>query len=167
MIGRADIVIAIDPDTHLSGVARLDVAERKMWADTLPFPDVVDFVRKVCREGKKVLVVIEDSWSSGANNWHLRVRDNRAVAAKKGYAVGAMHSVGQKLAEMLEWYGIHVHQQRPLVKCWSGPDRKITHEEITKVTKWERKRSNQEMRDAALLAWYCSGLPIKIITNKR
>ena len=162
MIPKADIVIAIDPDTHLSGVARLDVAERKMWADTLPFPDVVDFVRKVCREGKKVLVVIEDSWSGGANNWHLHVRDNRAVAAKKGYAVGAMHSVGQKLAEMLEWYGIHVHTQRPLVKCWSGPDRKITHEEITKVTKWERKRSNQEMRDAALLAWYCSGLPIKL-----
>ena len=52
MIPKADILIAIDPDTHLSGVARLDVAERKMWADTLPFPDVVDFVRKVCREGK-------------------------------------------------------------------------------------------------------------------
>ena len=73
-----------------------------------------------------------------------------------------MHAVGQKMAEMLEWYGIQVHQQRPLVKCWSGPDRKITHEEITKVTKWERKRSNQEQRDAALLALYCSGLPIKL-----
>lgn len=164
MIGKPDIVIAIDPDKELSGVARLDVAERKMWADTFPFPGVVDFIRKVVRteQGKKVLVVIEDSWSSGSVCWHLSVRDNRAVAAKKGYGIGQCHETGRKLIEMLEWYGIEVKCQRPLVKCWSGPDRKITHEEITKVTRWERKRSNQEIRDAALLAWYCSGLPIKL-----
>ena len=164
MIGKADIVIAIDPDHGLSGIARLDVAERTLWADTLPFPDIIDFIRKVVKdsEGKKVLVVIEDSWSGGSVNWHLHVRDNRAVAAKKGYGLGQCHETGRKLVEMLEWYGISVKQQRPLIKCWSGPDRKITHEEITKVTKWERKRSNPEMRDAALLAWYCSGLPIKL-----
>lgn len=161
---RADIVIGIDPDHNLSGVARLDVAERKMWASTLPFPDVIDFVRNVVKgaEGKKVLVVIEDSWSNGSVNWHLHVRDNRAVAAKKGYGVGQCHETGRKLVEMLEWYGISVHQQRPLIKCWRGPDGKITHEEITKVTKWDKRRSNPEMRDAALLAWYCSGLPIKL-----
>lgn len=166
MIGRPDIVIAIDPDSQLSGIARLDISERKLWANSLPFPDVIEFIHDVEEraqaEGKRVRVVMEDSWSAGINNWHLRVRDNRAVAAKKGYSVGLMHAVGQKIVEMLEYKGINVNMQRPLVKCWSGPDRKITHDELTRITRWDRKRSNQEMRDAALLAWYCSGLPIKI-----
>ena len=90
---RADIIIGIDPDTHLSGVSRLDVAARKATATNLPFALVIDYVRDVVkaahREGKKVAVFVECSWGE-AHNWHLKLSDSKAVAAKKGYAVGAM-----------------------------------------------------------------------------
>ena len=162
---RADIIIGIDPDTHLSGVGRLDVASRKASATTLPFALLIDYVRDVVKSAHatndKVVVVVECSWGE-AHNWHLAWSDSKAVAAKKGYAVGSMHETGKKIVEMLEHYGIEVHLQRPLVKCWKGADRKITHAELTQVCGWDTKRSNQEERDALLLAWYASGLPIKV-----
>lgn len=162
---RADIIIGIDPDTHLSGVARLDVAARKATATNLPFALVIDYVRDVVKAAHKtdhkVVVVVECSWDE-SHNWHLNFRDSKAVAAKKGYSVGAMHETGKKLVEMLQHYNIDVRKQRPLVKCWKGADRKITHEEMTQVCGWDKKRSNQEERDAMLLAWYASGLPIKV-----
>lgn len=162
---RADIIIGIDPDTHLSGVGRLDVASRKASATTLPFALLIDYVREVVKAadkaGEKVCVVMECSWQE-AHNWHIRLADSKAVAAKKGYAVGQVHETGKKIAEMLEYYGIEVTLQRPLVKCWKGADRKITHAEMTQVCGWDKRRSNPEERDALLLAWYASGLPIKV-----
>ena len=161
---RHDIIIAIDPDVDQSGVARLDVTQRKSWADTLPFPMLVEYVRTVHRQNAgKVTVVVEASWHK-THNWHLSRYDRPGVAAKKGYDEGRNHEAGRKLVEMLQYYGIEVEEQPPLRKIWQGPDRKITHTEITAITKWDKKRSNQEERDAMLLAWNRSGLPIIIRT---
>ena len=156
-----DIIIAIDPDVEQSGVARLDVAERKPWAQTLPFPMLVDYVRTVCRQNKdkRVAVIVEASWLN-SHNWHLTRYDNLAIAAKKGYDEGRNHEAGRKLVECLQYYGIEVKEKQPLRKIWQGKDRKITHAEITAITGWDKKRSNQEERDAMLLAWNESGLPI-------
>ena len=161
---RHDIIIAIDPDVDQSGVARLDVTQRKSWADTLPFPMLVEYVRTVHRQNAgKVTVVVEASWHK-THNWHLSRYDRPGVAAKKGYDEGRSHEAGRKLVEVLQYYGIEVEEQPPLRKIWQGPDRKITHTEITAITKWDKKRSNQEERDAMLLAWNRSGLPIIIRT---
>ena len=161
---RHDIIIGIDPDVDQSGVARLDVAARKSWADTLPFPMLVEYVRTVHRQNAgKVTVVVEASWHK-THNWHLSRYDRPGVAAKKGYDEGRNHEAGRKLVEVLQYYGIEVEEQPPLRKIWQGPDRKITHTEITAITKWDKKRSNQEERDAMLLAWNRSGLPIIIRT---
>lgn len=166
---KKDIIIGIDPDSRMSGVARLDVAERKAWADTLPFPLVIEYVREVVRKaeavGKGVVVVIEKSWNV-TTNWHTRLTDSKAVAAKKGYAVGRCHETGCKIEEMLEHYGIEVREQLPLRKIWKGKDGKITHEEMTEVCGWSKKRSNGEERDAMLLAWCASGLPIRVRVKK-
>ena len=101
---RADIYIGIDPDTHLNGIGRLDMAGRKATATNLPFALTIDYVRDVIkaahRVGQKVAVIVECSWGE-AHNWHLKLSDSKAVAAKKGYAVGAMHETGKKLVEML------------------------------------------------------------------
>ena len=158
-----DIIIGIDPDIEQSGVARLDVAERKSWAQTLPFPLLIEYVKSVCRQNmdKKIAVVVEASWHR-THNWHLSRFDSPGVAAKKGYDEGRNHETGRKIVESLQHYGIPVIEQPPLRKIWQGPDRKITHTEITAITKWEKKRSNQEERDAMLLAWNRSGLPIII-----
>lgn len=166
---RADIYIGIDPDVHLSGVSRLDAAGRKATATSLPFALVLDYVLYIAKSAKatgdKVVVVVEYSWEE-KHNWHLKLSDSKAVAAAKGYSVGAVHETGRKIVEMLEYYGIEVMLQRPLKKCWKGKDGKITHEEMTQICGWEKRRSNQEERDAMLLAWYVSGLPIRVKTNK-
>ena len=156
-----DIIIAIDPDVENSGVARLDVAEKRPWAQTLPFPMLIDYVRDVCRKNKdkRVAVIVEASWLN-SHNWHLTRYDNLAIAAKKGYDEGRNHEAGRKLVECLQYYGIEVTEKQPLRKIWQGKDRKITHAEITAITGWDKKRSNQEERDAMLLAWNESGLPI-------
>lgn len=160
---RYDIILAIDPDTEKSGVARLDVTERKSWADTLPFPLLIEYVRQVHRvsKGKRIAVVVEASWHK-IHNWHLTRRDSLGIAAKKGYDEGRNHEAGKKIIEMLNYYGIEVVEKEPLRKIWQGTDRKITHTEITAITGWNKKRSNQEERDAMLLAWDYSNLPIII-----
>ena len=160
---RYDTIIAIDPDTEKSGVARLDVTERKSWADTLPFPMLIEYVRQAYRlsKDKRVAVVIEASWHK-THNWHLSRRDSAGIAARKGYDEGRNHEAGRKIVEMLNHYGIEVIEKEPLRKIWQGTDRKITHTEITAITGWNRKRSNQEERDAMLLAWDYSNLPIII-----
>ena len=159
------IIIGIDPDVDQSGIGRLDVAERKCTVTHLPFPLLIDYIKDVAQVArmKKVslVVYVEASWLI-SHNWHIGWKDNKAVAAKKGQEVGRMHETGRKIVEMLEHYGIDVREQHPLKKCWQGKDGKITHNEITQVCKWDRKRSNQEERDAMLLAWYASGLPIRI-----
>ena len=163
------IILGIDPDVDQSGIARLDVAERKCYADHMPFALLIEYcvtMQMVAkRKGKRLKVVVEASWLSG-HNWHITRYDNPAVAAKKGEGVGRMHETGRKIVEMLEHYGIEVVEQHPLKKCWQGNDGKITHAEMTTVCGWDKKRSNQEERDAMLLAWYASGLPIRITKTK-
>ena len=97
---KPDIIIGIDPDTDLSGVARVDVAEKRVWADTLPFPLLLEYiltVREVARVKKKsLLVVVEASWKI-AHNWHLTRYDTPRTAAKKGEDVGRCKELGKKL----------------------------------------------------------------------
>lgn len=62
---------------------------------------------------------------------------------------------------MARSYGLKVVEHLPLFKCWKGKDRKITDEEI-KCFMPIKGRTNQESRDAALLAWVFSGLPIRV-----
>ena len=153
-------IIGIDPDIELSGVARLDVTERKSWAETLPFPMLIEYIKSVHRQQQgKVTVVVEASWHQ-THNWHQTRFDRPGVAAKKGYDEGRNHETGRKIVETLQYYGIEVEEQPPLRKIWSGPDRKITHAEMTSICKWDKRRSNQEERDAMLLAWNRSDLPI-------
>ena len=158
-----EIIIAIDPDVELSGVARLDVASKKSWADTLPFPLLIDYIRNVYNENvmKRVAVIVEASWHS-THNWHLRRWEKPQIAAKKGYDEGRNHETGKKIIEMLTYYGIPVEEQKPLRKIWKGKDGKITHEEMTAICRWDKKRNNQEERDAMLLAWDYSNFPIII-----
>ena len=82
-------------------------------------------------------------------------------AEKIAKDVGANHETGRKIIEMCEHYGIEVMPHAPLVKCWKGKDRKITHEELASFT-GIMGRTNQDARDAGLLAWTFAGLPIRI-----
>lgn len=113
-------------------------------------------------ESNKVVVVIEAGWMN-SSNWHLGRYDSKSVAAAKGNSVGRNHETARKIAEMARvYYGLEVVEIRPLKKCWSGKDGKITQEEISQFIPDFPKRSNQEERDAMLIAWNYAGFPIRI-----
>lgn len=161
---KYDMIIGIDPDVDKSGVAELILKKRLLEAKTLAFPELLDYLqarKKMAEKGNySLIVVIEASWLI-SHNWHKGNMDNYRTAAAKGNSAGRNHEVGRKIVEMCRHYGIEVIEQRPLKKCWKGPGGKITHKELACFTGLMGK-TNQEMRDAALLAWNYAGLPIRI-----
>ena len=155
---KADIIIAIDPDTDKAGVACIDKRFRTLTVQNLTFVQVIEYLQGLVYQrdahSLAIDVVVEASWNT-KHNWHALPRDSKAVAAAKGYAVGANHTVGKLIVQMAEFYGFNVVQQLPLRKCWKGPDRKITNDELNGLLKQAGieplKRSNQEIRDSVLI----------------
>lgn len=163
-MSRPDYVIGIDPDTERSGYALIDMETKKVNIETVALPALIDMVDSIQSSAlatdKRLTVYVEAGWLN-LNNWHLGFRDTKAMAAAKGKAVGRNHQRGMDICELLTYRGISVVQVPPLKKVWRGKDRKITHEELAAIV-GPIKHTNQEGRDAALLAWYHAGFPIKI-----
>lgn len=161
-----DNIIAIDPDVSRSGVALLKPATGLLEVSNLTFPQVIDYLQQANRNNgaETLIVLVEASWLI-QGNWHLSSWERRQRAASKGYDVGRNHETGRKIAEMCRHLGIEVLEHVPLRKCWRGKDGKITHEELVSFT-GIKGRTNQDARDAALLAWVFSGLPIRVGRNK-
>lgn len=169
-IDPEEVIIAIDPDADRSGVAMLEVATRRLEVATLVFPALLDYLlwaneeaEKTCR---KFIVVIEAGWLN-RSHWHINSADSRRCAAAKGNAVGRNHETGRKIAEVCEYHNIPFRLLRPLPlrvggrPLWKGKDGKITAEELRKITSLSG-RTNQEERDAALIAWIEAGFSIDI-----
>lgn len=159
---KPDNIIAIDPDVDRSGVAWLHPKTRQLECDALSFPELFDYLRFARKWGEEhnesLVVVVEAGWLV-KTHYHANRRDTYRAAAAKGNAVGRNHEIGRQIVQMCRHYGIEVVEQRPLCKIWTGPNRKITHRELTAIT-GVTVRTNQEMRDAALLAWHHAGLPM-------
>ena len=166
---RADYIIGIDPDTDKSGIAQVRVAGREVELFSASFPELMDYLQRMRQkeltEGVKVMAVVEASWRI-STNWHTKRGESVRVSASKGIDQGRCAEVGRKIVECARYYGLEVVEQLPLKKMWKGRDGKITDEEI-KAFIPIKGRTNQETRDAALLAWNEAGFPIRIITNKR
>ena len=164
MMKKYDVIVAIDPDVEHSGVATLRPSSKELDATRLAFPDAVDYIRKQkeCCEasGLSLIVVVEAAWLI-KGNWHITKTERRARSASKGYDVGRNHETGCKLIEMCDHMGVETFAHVPLRKCWRGADGKITREELAYFTGFD-KRTNQDERDAALLAWNFAGLPIRV-----
>lgn len=156
--------MGIDPDVSASGLAVLDYSRREFQkVGSYPFPEIVDALALLAADktaGQEVTVVLEDSDLS--TNWHMSPRDSKAVAAAKGRSVGMCHATARHLKECAENFGLEVVGCRPLLKVWKGKDRKITHEEAAQFMKGLPAKSNQEGRDAALLAWAYADFPIRV-----
>ena len=156
--------MAIDPDVDKSGVAYLKRATRQLEVSNLTFPQLLDYLQHVKQvrdnEGESVIIVVEAGWLI-SSNWHLKSKDNKKIASAKGNSTGRNHEVGRKIVEMCKHYGLDVHEQYPLKKSWKGNEGKITHEELSSITGL-MGRTNQEARDAALIAWHYAGLPIRL-----
>ena len=150
-----DILIGIDPDVERNGVATLNVASKELDIKALSFAATLDYIDFYVARAKvvsyRVAVVMEAGWLN-SSNWHLDYRHTNEYSAAIGNAVGRNHATGIHLTEMLRHKGITVILRKPLKKFWRGKDRKITKQELASITGYE-KRTNQEGRDAALLAW--------------
>lgn len=167
---KPERIIGIDPDVDKSGVAELHTPTGRLEATTLCFPDLMDYLRHIkanfSDKGEKVLVIVEAGWMN-ATNWHTgRVR-SIAAAAKTGQNTGRNHEVARKIAEMSRHYGLDTKEVKPLRKCWKGKDGKITHEELCSLMQASGipqvlTRTNQEVRDAVMLALAHSGIPVRM-----
>ena len=158
-------VIGIDPDVTKNGVAIVEKETRHLECAALTFAQTLDYLQWVCSRasevGAAVKVYVEAGWLN-RTNWHLKKWDNRGQVVAKGVAQGRNEQVSRLLGEMCEAYGLQWQWQKPFRKVWSGPNRKITHDELCAVTGLVYGRTNQEMRDAALIAWVAAGLPVRI-----
>lgn len=168
---KLNYVAGIDPDVEKNGVALLDCEKRTIRVlASLPFPELLDFLRYIQRqaevEQKRFRVIVEAGWLNKAN-WHSSETDTKQLAAAKGNAAGRNHETGRKIVEMCAHWQIPTELMKPLrlkvggSHLWNGKDGKITHEELTSFTGITKPRTNQEERDAALLAWVFAGLPLK------
>ncbi len=162
-IKRVRIVIGIDPDVDKNGVGYLDCETKKLEVSSLSFPDLMDYLKYVQREAEvreiAFRVVIEAGWLNKAH-WHLKPKDTKAGAAAKGNHAGRNHETGRKIEEMCKHWQIPYELIKPLPKDWKGADRKITHDELASFT-GITGRTNQEGRDAALIAWVWAGFSVK------
>ncbi len=162
---KYDVVIGIDPDSDKNGVAFIEVATRKLEVSSLNFWQLYSYLyflkEKSVKLNKTVLIVVEHS-NFTAHNWHIKGGNNKAVASRMGYDVGRCHRTGELIEQMCEQLALEYRPQAPLTKVWKGSDRKVTHEEIVSLTGLISKRTNQEERDAILLAWVNAGFAIRL-----
>ena len=161
--GKADIIIGIDPDVKKSGVGVVSRERKGVEVFSRSFPELLEYL-KMAATHTSVVVVVEASWKI-STNWHTGRGDSIRTAARKGKDAGRCHEVGRKIVECAQFYGLEVVEKLPLKKIWKGKDGKITDEEI-KAFMPIQGRTNQEERDAALLAWNYAGLPIRITTKR-
>ena len=159
MKGKADIIIGIDPDVSKSGVGVVSRERKGVEVFSRSFPELLEYL-KMAATHTSVVVVVEASWKI-STNWHTGRGDSIRTAARKGKDAGRCHEVGRKIVECARYYGLEVVERLPLKKIWKGKDGKITDEEI-KAFMPIQGRTNQEERDAALLAWDYAGLPIRL-----
>lgn len=161
--------IGIDPDVEKNGVAIVERETRHLECAALTFAQTLDYlqwvVSRASEVGAEVKVYVEAGWLN-RTNWHLSKWDNRGQVVAKGVSQGRNEQVSRLLGEMCEHFGLQWQWLKPLHKIWQGKDRKITHDELCAVTGMATKRTNQEMRDAALIAWVSANLPIRI-TKRR
>lgn len=170
-------LIGIDPDTKASGWAVIDLSDRTVHLETLPFMDILALLTEWRREvddhyldeSYSYRFVVEDIWTV-AHNWHVSPRDNRLTISKKGYHIGRCSMVGQLIYEAIGAHFFPRIAQPPLRKVWRGIDGKISHPELLELCEKldlilppsKQKQTNQEERDALLLALHHIATPIKL-----
>lgn len=169
MPAKRRLVIGIDPDVDASGLGFVNIKPGRTAVEycTCPLPLLIEYIKTLAEHNpESIEIYIEAGWLNHGN-WHINPKDNKQLAAAKGRQAGRNHQLGLDICAMLNHYNIPHTEVPPLLKCWKGRDRKITHGELDTIVRGingvglPRKRSNQEERDALLIAWVRSGLPIK------
>lgn len=150
------LVIGIDPDSVKSGIGAF--YHSKLTAcEALAFPDLEKKLKALMNVYKyeEVEIYVEAGWLN-SGNWHLSKAKSKAMAAAIGQNTGACHQTGKLIIEWCRknFPEAQVYEVKPFRKYWKGKDGKITAEELEQqIGQPLPKRTNQEMRDAVLIAW--------------
>ena len=157
-------IIAIDPDIQNNGVCDLEKSTRKIELKSLTFFELFDYLIMQKTKPDSFIVIIEGGWLNEVSNFHAS--ENTRTSNRISKNVGANHEVGKLIVQMCEYLKIKHEVKRPLLKIWSGNNRKITHDEIVYLTGYQSK-TNQETRDSLLLAWDYANLPIRVLNASK
>lgn len=161
---KGKVVIGIDPDINQSGVGVV-YSDKNVQTYKMEFPKLLDYLRYMNECCKTLKVVIEGGWLN-QSNWHVlgKFMSTRKAAAI-GRSTGMNHQTGILITEWCKHNGIDCQVIKPLKKCWSGQDGKITQDEI-KYFIGDLPRMNQDQRDALLIAWVYAGFTVRVMPKK-
>lgn len=143
------LVVGIDPDLVKSGVALVREGEI-LSLQALSFPQLLKFAADVDLAVPKPLFVVEDVEIDKTT--YRRAKTNARTHAAIAQKVGQVKGVARVLVECLNDMGADVLQVKPL----QGPAKRQAKGDadyFNRITGWEG-RSNQDTRDAALLALF-------------
>lgn len=155
-----DVVIGIDPDIDKNGMAivypktkeislySLDLGQLMIYLDTF----------KQRYSARQFRVYVEAGWLN-KGNYHLTHYDSKQSAARKGVDQGRNHQRGIDIVELCKYNNIPVEEIKPLQLVWVKG--KISHQELIRYMPVVKKKTNQEERDAALIAWVMANLPFR------
>lgn len=164
------LIVGIDPDIKESGWAVVNKQQKKVTDVTrLPFfelTDAMELLVEVASMANKTVHFVIEAGHLTKGNYHLTEGESKKMASNMGERIGASKQVGRLLVEFCKKNKLNYIEKLPLAKCWQGPKKKITQWEIEQVMTDFPKVSNQEERDAALLAWTHAKLPIRLTATK-
>lgn len=141
------ITIGIDPDLDKSGLAIIE--EGKITAmSKYSFPELIELLTDMKKNGEIFKVYLEDP---EANKPVFFRKGNQKVMLKIAQNVGQVKAVARLINECLLFNSVTCHKIKPLVGY--AKKAKRDSELFNKITGWE-KRSNEDCRDAALIALF-------------
>jgi hypothetical protein len=151
---KFSLIIGIDPDCDKNGVAILQ-NDKSIELFNYDFISTINLFAKCDNDA---IIVIEAGYLN-KSNWHITNCKSKQMAAQIGNKTGRNHQTAMLLVQFAKRYNLNVIEKKPLKKIWSNG--KISDVEIKKFMNI-KGRTNQEKRDAALLAWNEAGFSIKI-----
>lgn len=144
---KPTLYIGIDPDVTASGVCVWNSETRTIdRLESLRFPKLIELFCAFAgaMPAGSAQVVVDAGWLN-RSNFHARRDQSHRVSANIGERTGANHETGKKIVEMAEYFGLPCELHRPTTA-------KVKAAQFKAITGW-KGRTNQDMRDAALLVW--------------
>lgn len=142
------ILIGIDPDLTKSGVALVQNGKLTHLL-ALPFPQLLVFAQ----QHKNAIFVVENVEHDKTT--YRRANTNQRQHARIAQNVGQVKGVARVLIQCLESFGCQVVTIKPLTGAVKR-HAKTNANYFNKLTGWQG-RTNQDKRDAALIALSYSG----------
>ncbi|MBV2128178.1 hypothetical protein [Arsukibacterium indicum] len=141
------ITIGIDPDMIASGLAVVE-AKGILKLQSVKLPDLISTIQAVGKPGEVVIKLENPEANKGL--FASRANKNKGVSIAIAMSVGKCQATAHHVQELLIAAGYTVKMVTPL----KGPLKRQAKDDaayFNKVTGWTG-RSNQDQRDAALIA---------------